>query len=148
MIKHSDQVVSITELIVAVFRLNGALLESGDHLVAPLGLTSARWQVLGAIDRAPVPLPIAHMARNMGLTRQAVQRLANEMAKDGLVAFRNNPHHARAKLVEMTPKGKAAFQSAMKLQQRWAAELAQGLSARDLGDAAKLLDQMRANLEK
>lgn len=140
-------VAAITDLILGVFRLNGALLQSGDTLVAGLGLTSARWQVLGAIDAAPVALPIAHIARNMGLSRQAVQRLANEMAKDGLVSFAANPHHARAQLVRMTSKGKAAFDAAMKLQRSWATELARGLSPAAISNAARLLDQVLNRLE-
>src|SRR5260221_4680783 len=87
----------VTELILEIFRTNGRLLAAGDALVADIGLTSARWQVLGAIALSPVPLPVAHIARNMGLTRQAVQRLANEMARDGLVRFMANPHHRRAR---------------------------------------------------
>ena len=50
---------SLTDVIIGVFRLNGALLVCGDALVADLGLTSARWQVLGAIALSPVPLPVA-----------------------------------------------------------------------------------------
>ena len=76
--KASD---AATDLILETFRLNGSLLAAGDAMVADLGLTSARWQVLGAIALSPVPLPVAHIARNMGLTRQAVQRLINEMAR-------------------------------------------------------------------
>jgi hypothetical protein len=41
----------------------------------------------------------------MGLTRQAVQRLANEMEQDGLVRFGPNPYHRRAKLVFLTSCG-------------------------------------------
>ena len=93
---------SLTELILDVFRLNGALLASGDALVGDLGLTSARWQVLGAIALSPIPLPVAHLARNMGLTRQAVQRSVDEMRNDGLVQLDPNPHHRRAMLVTMT----------------------------------------------
>ena len=78
---------TITDLVLETFRLNGRLLASGDALVADLGLTSARWQVIGAIALSPVPLSVAQIARNMGLTRQAVQRLANEMEADGLVRF-------------------------------------------------------------
>jgi DNA-binding MarR family transcriptional regulator len=110
---------AITELILETFRLNGCLLEAGDELVRHLGLTSARWQVLGAVEASPVPLPVANIARNMGLSRQAVQRLANEMEKDGLARFEPNPHHERAKLVVMTDRGKAAFLSAMAKQHRW-----------------------------
>jgi hypothetical protein len=57
---------AMTELILETFRLNGRLLAAGDALVADVGLTSARWQVLGAIALAPVPQPVAHIARNMG----------------------------------------------------------------------------------
>jgi hypothetical protein len=60
---------AVSDLSVEVFRLNGELLAAGDALVAELGLTSARWQVLGAIALSPAPLPIAHVARNMGLRR-------------------------------------------------------------------------------
>src|ERR671924_1493333 len=100
---------AITDLVLETFRLNGRLLAAGDALVADIGLTSARWQVLGAIALSPVPLPVAHLARNMGLSRQAVQRLANEMERDGLVRFAPNPHHERAKLVQLTPRGNAAY---------------------------------------
>lgn len=55
---------AVTELILETFRLNGRLLAAGDALVANIGLTSARWQVLGAIALSPVPLPVAHLARN------------------------------------------------------------------------------------
>src|SRR5712692_10354297 len=71
---------ALTELMLEVFRLNGRLLTSGDRLVADIGLTSARWQVLGAVALAGNRLPVAHIPRNMGLTRQAVQRTVNELA--------------------------------------------------------------------
>src|SRR5260221_10621052 len=83
---------ALTELMLEVFRLNGRLLASGDRLVAALGLTSARWQVLGAISLGGNRLPVAHIARNMGLTRQAVQRVVNELAAAGLVDFPPNPY--------------------------------------------------------
>src|ERR1700723_1483617 len=105
---------AITDLVLETFRLNGRLLASGDVLVADLGLTSARWQVLGAIALSPVPLSVAQIARNMGLTRQAVQRLVNEMGAEELVQFRPNPHHQRAKRVVLSAAGKSAFAAAMK----------------------------------
>jgi DNA-binding MarR family transcriptional regulator len=146
--RQSAAVAAVTALILETFRLNGRLLESGDGLVAPLGLTSARWQVLGAIDAAPVPMPVAHLARIMGLSRQAVQRLANEMEADGLVAFEPNPHHERAKLVVMTERGLAVFRAAMGLQQRWAADLVAGVPVVALEEAMALLRRLREKLEK
>jgi DNA-binding MarR family transcriptional regulator len=136
-----------TELIVETFRLNGRLLEAGDDLVRDVGLTSARWQVLGAIAASAVPLPVSHIARNMGLTRQAVQRLANDLEGDGLVRFAPNPHHERAKLLVMTESGARAFKTAMARQVPWANRLAKGLGADDMATALGVLTAMRRHLE-
>jgi DNA-binding MarR family transcriptional regulator len=138
---------AITQLILATFRLNGCLLIAGDALVADIGLTSARWQVLGAVALSPVPLPVAHIARNMGLTRQAVQRLANEIERDGLVRFASNPHHQRAKLVLLTPRGRAAYDAAMKRQGPWASRIANGLSIKQIELAAATLRTIRQRLD-
>lgn len=137
-----------TELILETFRFNGALLAAGDALVAPLGLTSARWQVLGAIDLAPEPLPIAHIARNMGLSRQAVRRTVDEMAAEGILAFAPNPHHARAKLVAMTPAGRKLFARASELQRPWAARLVASVDADDMRAALGTIRALRLKLER
>jgi len=61
---------AFTELILETFRFNGRLLAAGDRLTRPFKLSSARWQVLGAIEQKP--LPVAQIAHNMGLARQSV----------------------------------------------------------------------------
>lgn len=138
---------AVTALILEIFRLNGRLLASGDALVAGVGLTSARWQVLGAVALSPAALPVAHIARNMGLTRQAVQRLVNEMEAEGLVRLGTNPHHRRARLVHLTQRGKAAYAAAMRLQVPWAGRLARGLAAGELEGATATLRTLRRRLE-
>jgi DNA-binding MarR family transcriptional regulator len=137
----------ITDLVLETFRLNGRLLATGDALVADLGLTSARWQVIGAVALSPVPLSVAQIARNMGLTRQAVQRLANEMEDDSLLRFAPNPHHQRAKLVVLTAAGRTAFAAAMKRQGAWATELGAGLDARKIAAVTATLRSIRRRLE-
>lgn len=139
---------ALTDLILETFRLNGRLLAAGDALIADIGLSSARWQVLGAIALAPSPLPVAHIARNMGLSRQAVQRLVNEMEADGLVGFEANPHHQRAKLVFLTTRGKRAFDAAMKRQEPWARGVVAGLSPKQLEAAVITLRAVRQRLDR
>jgi DNA-binding MarR family transcriptional regulator len=136
-----------TNLIVEVFRLNGRLLAAGDALVAELGLTSARWQVLGAVALSPVAAPVAHLARSMGLNRQGVQRIANELAAEGLIAYQDNPNHSRAKLVILTRKGKAAYEAATALQLPWVNALSEGLKAQELAAARDILETLRTRLE-
>jgi DNA-binding MarR family transcriptional regulator len=137
---------SLTDLILGVFRVNGALLSSGDALVKDLGLTSARWQVLGAVALSPVPLPVAHLARNMGLTRQAVQRSVDEMLSGGLVRLNPNPHHKRAMLVTMTERGERAYRAASERQKSWALGLAAGLSPEGVEAASSLLSELQRRL--
>lgn len=129
----------LSDLILAVFRLNGDLIEAGDALVHDLGLTSARWQVLGAIALAPMPLPIAHIARNMGLARQSVRRVVDDMQTEGLVQFEANPHHRRASLVTMTQRGEAAYAQAIARKDLWADGLTAGLSPEAIEAACTLL---------
>lgn len=138
---------ALTDLILETFRLNGRLLAAGDQLVGEFGLTSARWQVLGAISLSAVPLSVAQIARNMGLSRQAVQRLANEMERDGLVCFAPNPHHQRAKLILLTPQGEAAYAAAKARQNPWAITLAEELSIDEIEAATLLLRRIRQRLE-
>lgn len=90
----------------AVFRLNGQFLAVAEELARPAGLTAARWQVLGAV--LATPLPVAGIARVMGITRQSVQRIADLLVADGLAEYRPNPEHRRAKLVQPTAEGYAA----------------------------------------
>lgn len=137
---------TLTQLILETFQLNGRLLAVGDRLTAPLGLTSARWQVLGALGAGP--LPVAQIARNMGLARQSVQRTVNVLADEGLVAFAANPNHRRAKLVRLTDEGEARLTAVSRGQERWAQDVAAPLSERDLRTAVRTLRAFRARLEQ
>ncbi|MCW5694884.1 MAG: MarR family transcriptional regulator [Pseudolabrys sp.] len=139
---------ALSLLILDVFRLNGRLLAEGDRLVGDLGLTSARWQVLGAIALAPAPQPVAWIARSMGLYRQGVQRIVNEMVQEGFVVFADNPHHRRAKLVTLTAKGRTAFAAADQRQKPWVNALAKGLNAGDLATTQRVLMTLRDRLDE
>jgi DNA-binding MarR family transcriptional regulator len=144
---HTPAGQALTDLILEVFRLHGRLLAAGDRLTHPLGLSSARWQVLGALQLAGEPLPVAHIARQMGLTRQSVQRTVDLLAQEGLIALTDNPHHRRAKLVAFTPRGRSLMEHVNQIQTIWANDLAQGLSVPALHDAVQLLAALRRRLE-
>ncbi|MGH6712630.1 MAG: MarR family winged helix-turn-helix transcriptional regulator [Bradyrhizobium sp.] len=139
---HTPAGQALTGLILAIFRLNGRLLMAGDRLIAGLDLTSARWQVLGAIALAGQPQPVAWLARNMGLNRQGVQRIVNEMRDDGLLEIAPNPHHRRAHLVVLTKRGKDTFAAATRLQVPWANSLADGVSLKDLAITQRVVAEL------
>ena len=138
---------ALTDLILELFRFDSLLLTAGDRLVASLGLTSARWQVLGAIITAERPQPVAWLARDLGGNRQNVQRIINDLHKEGLVSFEVNPHHQRAQLVVLTEKGKRSFEAAMELQAPWVNSLSNGLSVKDIETVRRVVTALRNQLE-
>lgn len=138
----------LNALILEVFRFNGRLLAAGDDLVGDLGLTSARWQVLGAVAKSPAPLSIAHIARNMGLARQSVGRVVKDLVAEGVLALADNPHHRRSKLVVITERGMALNEAADARQRPWASALGDGLRPGALTDAAALIRALRERLER
>jgi DNA-binding MarR family transcriptional regulator len=138
---------ALTDFILDLFRANSLLLTAGDRLVAPLGLTSARWQILGAIVSAERPQPVAWLARNLGANRQNVQRIVNDLARDALVGFETNPHHRRAQLVVLTDKGRQAFDAALRLQIPWVNGLADGLLVKEIEMAHLVVTALRDRLK-
>jgi DNA-binding MarR family transcriptional regulator len=138
---------ALTNVMLDLFRLSSLLLTAGDRLVARLGLTSARWQILGAIVDAERPQPVAWLARDLGANRQNVQRIVNDLRKEGLVAFDVNPHHRRAHLVVLTDKGRRSFGVAMELQAPWVNSLSDGLSVKDIETVHRVVATLRRKFE-
>jgi DNA-binding MarR family transcriptional regulator len=55
------------------------------------------------------PLTVPQIAQMRPTSRQRMQRLADELAAEGLVEFIDNPRHRRSKLVQLTRKGAARY---------------------------------------
>ena len=136
----------LTDIVVETFGLNGAFLAAGDKLTRDLGLSSARWQVLASADGAE--RTVADIARRMGLRRQSVQRTVNALLLDGFVFLLTNPNHRRAKLVDLTEKGRSALEETFRRQSEWANALARGLSTDDLKRTGQLMAAIKARLEQ
>ena len=136
---------AFTELVLEVFRLNGRLLNAGDTLTGAMHQTSARWQVLGALDDEA--RTVANVGRRMGLARQSVQRTADLLEHDGLVTYVDNPAHQRAKLATLTPRGRKTLEAITTRQIDWVNRIAAGFDARDLQHTIETLRQLRTALE-
>jgi DNA-binding MarR family transcriptional regulator len=137
---------AFTRLVLLVFRLNGLLLDAGDRLAAPVGQTSARWQVMGVIDHEP--LTVSAVARVMGLRRQSVQRTADLLAADGVAEYVENPADRRARLLTLTPSGRRALRTIERAQHVWAAELGEAVGLEPLLEAEQALERVIGQLER
>lgn len=145
---HTPEGSALTRLILEIFRVNGALLEAGDQLTREIGLTSARWQVLGAIALALEPRPVAYLARSMGLARQSVQRVVDDLKEDGFLVLASNPHHKRARLVMLTDKGRQAYVAAIGREVPWSNRLAQVMNLAEIETALSVLKRLRQGIEE
>lgn len=132
-LKHEE----LSHLVWDILQAANHLIEVGNRLSAPFGLTAARWQVMGVIVQEPAT--VADVARHLSQTRQGVQRLADEMVRDQLAAYSPNPRHARAKLLAPTTQGGASYRKLMKEQAKWLESLAANVQVKDIAAARSLL---------
>ncbi len=141
---HTEAGAAFTELVIELFRVNGAMVAVGDDMTRDLGMTAARWQVLGAIGSEPKT--VAAAARQMGLTRQNVQRIADWLVESGIAEFIDNPNHRRAKLVTLTKEGAALRQQLGRRQARWANATGAHVSADELHATIDVLKRLKKAL--
>jgi DNA-binding MarR family transcriptional regulator len=123
---------------ISVFAMNGALLRSGERVTRPLGQSSARWQVLGRAGYRP--RTVAQMAHDMGHARQSVQRIADALADEGLVAYRDNPADRRARLVGLTPAGETVLAAISARNREWSRALLARIDPAQLTQVAEALE--------
>lgn len=131
----------ISETVIAVFRVNGRILEWGDRFAAPFGLTSARWQVLGAIAWASQKSTAPRIAEQMGVSRQGAQKQLNLLVEDGLVERLANPAHRRSPFYRLSPQGEALYERVNGAWEAHASAIGERFSGSDLETTFRVLSE-------
>jgi len=137
-----------TQVILAIFRANGAFQAIADELTSDLPLTTAQWQVMGPIVSGGRPLTVAQIARRMGLTRQSVHASVRRLVDQGLVEFAPNADHRRSPLVQLTDAGSAAYAVLDRRQIEWANRLGARIPESDLETAERVLISLCQQVER
>ena len=145
--QRSSEGQMFTEIVLEVFKLSGLLVAEGDEITKELGLSSARWKVLGSLAYSDVPMTVPQIAHSMGQTRQSVQRLTDAMEKDGILTYQNNPLHKKAKLVALSNKGRDLFNLLEQKQIPWANSNASGINIKEMDAALSVLRKMIQRFE-
>jgi len=98
------------------------------------------------------PLTVPQIAQMRPTSRQRMQRLADELAAEGLVELVDNPKHRRSKLVQLTPKGGTRYRELNARFLAIAATLGAGLSETDVCKATetvrRLSDEIKGRPER
>ena len=136
----------------AVFRLMLEVLQTFHRLRAvgaEEGAVSAggggSWGLMRRLAEGG-PQTVPALARARPVSRQHIQKLADELASEGLVAFVDNPAHKRSKLLTLTDAGRARYKAVSDRIQALADELGRGLDACEVEAAAEVLAGIRAKL--
>ena len=117
----------------------------GEMLARSGGITGASWQVLAAVLREP--LSVADLAREIGVTRQSVQRVADLLVADGLAEYQTNPRHRRAKLLSPTSAGREAVHRIAPAHAVYAARLADEMGVGAMEEALAAVRRLSEALE-
>ncbi|WP_443019728.1 MarR family winged helix-turn-helix transcriptional regulator [Sphingomonas adhaesiva] len=135
------------ELIFEILRLHGRLIAAGDSLVGPLGLTSARWQVLGTVANTEDRITMADIARSLGQSRQSVRRVVSELIDEGFLEMADNPRHLRAPHVILTSKGMETYRKATDARIPWNRRLSEKVAPQDVEAALVAVRNIRLALQ-
>jgi DNA-binding MarR family transcriptional regulator len=88
------------------------------------------------------PLTVPQIAQMRPTSRQRMQRLADELAAEGLVEFIDNPRHLRSKLVRLTPKGNARYREFSARFLAIASSIGSDLSEADIRKTTKIVRRL------
>ena len=88
------------------------------------------------------PLTVPQIAQMRPTSRQRMQRLADELAADGLVEFIDNPKHRRSSLVRLTRKGEARYREQSARLLSIASTLGVGLGDADIRRSTEIVRQL------
>lgn len=133
-----------TTFVLSVFAMNSLIIQAGEQIVAPLGQSSARWQVLGRVFE---PRTVAEIAREIGHARQSTQRVTDALVADGLVEYSPHPSDRRTQLVQLTARGQDVLKAIYARQLAWWRTLAADLDSLGLTEATALLGGIAHRLE-
>jgi DNA-binding MarR family transcriptional regulator len=131
-------------LVADIYELAGALRRHGDELAGAVGQSQARWQVLSVLSDGDWTVPDA--ARRLGVSRQAVQRIADLLVEEGSAEYEPNPGHKRSPYVRLTRSGAAALASIDEAASTRRSQVLRDVSAADLEHAHSVLRTLLAQV--
>ncbi len=137
----------LIELVDEVERTRGRLRSLFGCFNDPEGPTGLAMTVLTAVVRAINPPTVPQIGRSLGYPRQSIQRHADELFAQGLIAFVENPHHKRAQCLIATPAGAELYGRANVRGLAWAERSSRSMDPKQLADAVSILRTLRKQLE-
>ena len=113
-----------------------------EQMAARAGVSRASWRVLAAASRSQAT--VAQLARRLGLSRQSVQRIADQLVESGRARYETNPDHRRSPYLQLSDSGVSALKSLERELADWESDLDPELELEELETALYVLRSLRA----
>ena len=138
---------ALHDLFREVFELHAALSVIMDTVHEQAGLMTSQHKIMRALsDIGPATVP--DIAAVLGVSRQFVQTVCNNLLSCEFIEFAANPRHKRSKLAVLTERGRNAFRQARKNENRIIEQALPGIDPVKATEACKLLESIRTAVQK
>lgn len=131
----------ILEVLAAFFDLRAVGQRHG--LVTEQGAGS--WGVLRML-KIEGPQTVPDIARSRSVSRQYIQKLANELIAEGWVALEDNPLHKKSRLMALTDQGEAQLEEMTRRFRELTAQIASAFELHDLQVSTHTVSELRKQL--
>jgi len=129
------------ELLGAFFDLRAA----GQRIGAVADWGGGTWGILRTIDEGG-PITMAEFARRRAVSRQYIQKIANELIAQGYLTLADNPRHRRSGLLSLTAAGRRHLREMSARIQQELAGWSEGMDGKSVGDATRVVAEFRRRI--
>lgn len=116
------------QIVDALLRASRTTLQSFDHALAEVGLSSPKVYALKHLVEAPQPLGITQLAIRIHSGKSNATQLVDRLEAEGLVRRVPHPKDRRSLIIEVTEEGLRRFQVANGIRQDTAQQIFSTLS--------------------
>ncbi len=146
MLRRSRSGRALTDVLNSTVAVSGLVAGLGGDFGRADELSVAGWQILSVLGENELTVP--QIAEQLGRRRQTIQPAIDTMVGQGFVELIENPRNRRSPMIATTPKGQTVFWNALQRQVEWTNSVSQRFDVDDLEATARVLQQLREEIER
>lgn len=120
------------------------------HFAKSTGLSMPQFSILMQLHHKGA-FGMSEISERFDISAAAASQLVEKLVQGGYIERAEDPSDRRAKLIQLTPKGKKLVEAGIDERYRWMDELASGLSAEEkakVADALNVLTEAARHLDE
>jgi DNA-binding MarR family transcriptional regulator len=111
------------------------------HFAKAIGLSMAQFSILMQLHYRS-NCAVSDIGERFDITNAAASQLVDKLVQNGLIQRQEDPHDRRAKLLNLTERGRDLIQQSIEKRYRWVDELAEKLTPAERLEVSEALQVM------